>query len=296
MRSSNKDDGDMNLGLVTYEELPNLSDGDRPLMEAFRRKGISAEPVSWDDRDVDWSAFSHLLVRSTWNYHRQPDRFRRWLDRIEALSVDLWNPPGLFRWNMTKTYLRDLVDRDVNVIPTEFVSGRNPAEWEEVYERIGSEEIVVKPVVGAGAEDTVRLATEKLRDFPLPGDHRKWLIQPYVEEITDTGEYSLIFIGDEFSHAVLKRPADGDYRVQTEHGGSVASANPAPDVVDQAGRILESVEFEWLYARVDGIVKNGEFILMELEMLEPNLYLEYSESAPSALVDAFTNQTTELTS
>jgi len=100
------------------------------------------------------------------------------------------------------------------------------------------------------------------------------MVQPFLDAIGIEGEWSLVFFAGEFSHAVLKRPAPGDFRVQDEHGGTAAPGRPPAGVIESARRALEAVSEPWIYARVDGCAPGGVFQLLELEMLEPTLYLD----------------------
>lgn len=230
--------------LVTWRGLPELAPDDRLLRDALLRRGVDARAVVWDDPHADWRSFDAIVVRSTWDYHKRVEEFRAWIDAMEGLP--LWNPPAVLRWNIHKSYLLDLQARGVNIVPTLLVR-----------------DFVVKPAVSATAYRTERHTT----------DHDV-LVQPFVPEIAEDGELSFVFLGRQFSHAVRKRPGNGDFRVQTEFGGSVEPFAPSADLIAQAERIAATLGDEWLYARVDCVVRDERLMLMELEATEPSLFLD----------------------
>ena len=238
----------MLIALVTWRGLPELAPDDQLLRDALERRGADIRAVAWDDAQVDWRAFQAIVVRSTWDYHKRVDEFRAWIDAMEGLP--LWNPPSVLRWNIHKSYLLDLQARGVNVVPTLFVR-----------------DFVVKPAVSATAFRTERHTV----------DHDV-LVQPFVPEIVEDGELSFIFLGQKFSHAVRKRPGNGDFRVQSEFGGSAEPFAPSAELLAQAEHIASMLGNSWLYARVDSVVREGRLMLMELEATEPSLFLD-AESA-----------------
>jgi len=263
----------MLIALVTWRGLPELAADDRLLQQALLRRGVDARAVVWDDATVDWSAFDAIVVRSTWDYHKRVDEFRAWLDRMDGLP--LWNPAELLRRNIHKSYLLELEARGVNIVPTILVRRGEPMPalpWEDV---------IVKPAVSATAYGIVRGVA--LSNWASDCDV---LVQPFVPEIVDDGELSFIFLGRAFSHAVLKRPRGGDFRVQNDFGGSATRIDPPRDLIAQAERIVTTLGERWLYARVDCIVRDGQLVLMELEATEPSLFLD--EAAAERFADALT--------
>ena len=237
----------MLIALVTWRGLPELAPDDRLLRDALVRRGVDARAVAWDDRQVDWRVFDSIVVRSTWDYHKRVDEFRAWIDAMEGLP--LWNPPAVLRWNIHKSYLLDLQARGVYIVPTLFVPRGH--------------DFIVKPAVSATAYRTERQSS----DFDA-------LIQPFVPEIVADGELSFVFLGRKFSHAVRKRAVAGEFRVQAEFGGSVEPFAPSADLIAQAERIAATLGEQWLYARVDCVVRDGQLMLMELEATEPSLFLD----------------------
>lgn len=279
------------VAFVTSEAYATLSADDRLAVDALGSIGIAVEAAVWTDASVRWGDFDLVVIRSAWDYHRRAEEFGGWLDRMDAGAIPLWNPAGLVRWNADKaSYLREVEDAGIPVVPTECVARGRPLELAAILERRGWDEVVVKPAVSASAWGTWRAsrgtaaeadarAAEMLRGGSL-------LVQPFVPEIATAGEWSMIFLGGRFSHAVLKRPAAGDFRVQSDHGGSAEAASPPPHLVAAAERALSAVRAPWLYARVDGVESAGRFLLMELEMIEPSLFLAHSPDAPRSFADA----------
>jgi glutathione synthase/RimK-type ligase-like ATP-grasp enzyme len=277
------------IALVTYRGLPGLSADDQLLLPPLAARGIRAVAAAWDDPAVPWDSFDALVIRSTWNYHTSFDAFRAWIDRVDALGVPAWNPPAILRWNASKTYLRDLAERGVDIVPTRWAADDAGPELAEVLADATWSDAVVKPAVSASAYETWRVATGRV----TPEDESRFrklvarpggaMVQRFVPELASNGEWSLMFIAGEYSHAVLKRPRSGDFRVQHEHGGSAEPLAPPARVLGAAREISTRIPGRWLYARVDGVEIDGRFVLVELELLEPSMFL----AAHSRAADTF---------
>ena len=247
----------MLIALVTWRGLPELAADDRLLQQALVRRGAEARAVIWDDASVDWRSFDAIVVRSTWDYHKRADEFRAWIDRLDRLP--LWNPPAVLRANTHKSYLLELEKRGIPIVPTLFVPR--------------GESYIVKPAVSATAFRTER----HVADVDL-------LVQPFVPEIVSEGELSFVFFGGAFSHAVRKRAAGGEFRVQSDFGGTAERIQPSQTLIEEARTIANTLGEQWLYARVDCVVRDGHLLLMELEATEPSLFLD--EAAAERFADA----------
>ena len=266
------------VALATYAQLPQLAPDDRPLVPALAALGIAAEPVVWDNRAAGWNGFDAVVVRSCWDYHLRVGRFLDWLAAVESQGVPVINPSTLLRWNADKRYLLDLAARGISIVPTRVVAHGDRVTLAQLLDQLGIEQAVVKPAVSASAHATwrtSRLAAEtdenRFRALVAAGDV---LVQPLVREVAEAGEWSLICFGGEASHAVLKRPAPGDWRVQGELGGTAEIREAPASLLESAGRVLAAARAEaCTYARVDGCLVDGRFTLMELELIEPQLYL-----------------------
>ena len=269
------------VALVTCAVIPNLTDDDRSLIPALAAHGVRAKPAVWDDDAVEWRTFDAVVIRSTWDYHRKAQRFLSWIERVDALGVQLINPAPVLRWNADKVYLRELSSLDVPVVPTWWVEHGESTPLSEILRQTGWSRAVVKPAVAATAYRTWTTeagsaASDETRFRELVADGRV-LVQPFVEAITAEGEWSLVFFGGEYAYSVLKVVKPGDFRVQNEFGGSVVGCDADPAIVAQASDVLDAAPFsraDFAYARVDGCVENGRFVLMELEVLEPALFLQ----------------------
>jgi glutathione synthase/RimK-type ligase-like ATP-grasp enzyme len=276
---------------VTYDAHPRATDDDRFLVDALVRLGASVDERPWSDPTVQWEHYDAVIVRSCWDYFHRADEFHRWLDALEARGARVFNATSTLRWNADKAYLRDLDASGVPVIPTHWIDRGTDSTLEEVRRRTGWSELVVKPAVSGGAHRTWRaspgdLADERLSAMAADGTV---LIQPLVDEIESEGEWSLIFLDGRYSHAVIKRPRSGDFRVQKEHGGTVEPIVPPESIIADAARALGATVPAGevpLYARVDGCVVDGTLMLMELEVLEPELFLRTDPAAGDRLAAA----------
>jgi glutathione synthase/RimK-type ligase-like ATP-grasp enzyme len=281
----------MRLALVTYSGLPNLSADDQLLLAPLAARGVRAEPTAWDDPAIDWDSYDALVIRSTWNYHKAYGAFVSWIDRVETLGVPTWNPPAILRWNASKTYLRDLASRGVDVVPTRWVASAGTTSLAELVADAGWSDVVVKPAISASAYETWRVAahgvtSEDESRFQRLAARGSVMVQAFVPELQRDGEWSLFFLGGEYSHAALKRPRAEDFRVQPEHGGTVES-KPAPrHLIAAASAVTAHIPGSWLYARVDGCEVGGRLLLIELELVEPWLGLGAEPGAAERFAEA----------
>jgi hypothetical protein len=278
--------------LVTYPKLPDLSPDDHPLRDALQALGASVHAVSWDDPAVAWASFDAVVLRSCWDYHLRFAEFRGWLDRLEAGGVRLWNPPGVVRWNYDKTYLRDLAGDGVVLPGTEWLAPGDAPDLVRLLGARGWDQAVVKPQVSASAYETWltdrhRGATDQPRLAHLLQTGGV-LVQEFVPEVMTAGELSLVYIAGAFSHAVRKRAGAGEFRVQERFGGWAEPATAGAAALEAGSRALARVPGPWLYARVDGVERDGgeRFLVMELEVFEPQLFLEFSPPAARRLAEA----------
>ncbi len=278
------------IALATYATLPSLNDDDRLLIAALTERGVTARPAVWDSPDVRWEELQGVLVRSCWDYHRRLPEFLAWIARLEGSGVALWNAAAVLRWNSHKAYLRDLAGRGVPIVPTCWLGRGDGTDLAALLGREGWRDAVVKPAVSASATGTWRTSPAtaaadqpRLDGLLHAGDV---MVQPFIPEVADPGEWSLVFLGGRFSHAVLKRPAGGDYRVQWEFGGSALAAAPPDQLIADAERVLAAAPGDPVYARVDGVARDGRLLLMELELIEPHLFLGWDPRAAARLAAA----------
>ena len=277
------------IGFVTYSGKPGLTEDDQLAVAALARRGVPAEPLIWNDVSVGWDQYAALVLRSTWDYHRSAEAFVEWLVRVEASGNQLWNPAGLVRWNMDKRYLRELEGQGIAITPTVWLENGETASLRSLLEANGWDRAVVKPSLSATAfltwRTTVAQAADRQAELDQMLQRGAVLVQKYEESI-ERGEWSLIFFNGGFSHAVLKIPERGDFRVQKEYGGTSLPDTAPLGAIAMAERTLSHVRFPWLYARVDLIESDRRWLLMELEMLEPDLFLRHDPSAPGRFAKA----------
>lgn len=280
----------MEVAFVTCRQLPDIHDDDGLAADVLRDRGIPVVSAVWDEPAADWRQYRCVVIRSTWDYHHHQDRYAAWLRRCADDGVRLWNPPATVLANMNKRYLSDLEQRGVDVVPTEYLDVGHGQSLRGLLERRGWDRAVVKPAVSASAYRTWRTTTATAdRDqaaFEEDSARHEVLVQPHVDEIATRGEWSLVFFAGEYSHATIKRPAAGDFRVQEELGGHSAPAEPPDHVIESARHILSLSPSPLLYARVDGIERGQRFMLMELEINEPYLFLGSSPGAAARFANA----------
>ena len=252
--------------------------------EALVAAGCTVEPIAWTEAG-DLSDYDLILPLVVWGYHLD---YPRWLDLLARAEASHWpmvNPPALLRWNSDKAYLAELADRGVSTVPTLAVEACGDADLEEARRRFGSDWLVIKPPVSASANGTHRLGPND----DLPGESRgqPMIIQPLIEEIARTGEFSLMLFDNEFSHCVVKRPRNGDFRVQPHLGGVTLPSKAPPGAEQLARKALAAAPAKATYARVDIIPDDdGVLRIMELELIEPALFLDHAPDGGAAFTRA----------
>jgi glutathione synthase/RimK-type ligase-like ATP-grasp enzyme len=283
------------IAFVTCAQLPDIHADDRLVADALQRRGFEVTAAAWNDPAVDWRQFASVVIRAPWDYHLDQAGYESWLRRCEAEQVNLWNPAETVLANLDKRYLANLATAGVTIVPIEYVERGARQSLRTLLARRNWTRAVVKPAVSASAYGTwqTSLATAAADQPQFDEDvmRRSLLVQPFADEIVTVGEWSVVFFDGEYSHAVVKRPASGDFRVQEELGGKAEPRDPSPAIVEQAGRVLSHCPGPLLYARVDGIERDGRFVLMELEINEPFLYLGSSSGAATHFADAIQRYT-----
>jgi len=276
------------IALATSRKFGVLTDDDQLLIEPLKRQDIQAKPAVWSDSAVGWLECDAVIIRSCWDYHLCLPEFFAWIAALEAAGVRLLNSPETIRWNANKTYLRDLERRGIPIVPTFWPEKR--VNLTEVLRTRGWEHAVVKPRVSATAHRTMLISAEDaeqgqaLLDDLLAGPGV--MVQRFMDTIQTEGEWSLIFFAGKFSHAVIKTPKAGDFRVQHDFGGAERRAEPSCEILESAKKAIKVLDSVPLYARVDGVESDGQFLLMELELIEPALFLGMSPEAPGCFARA----------
>ncbi|MBW3535391.1 MAG: hypothetical protein KY453_09285 [Gemmatimonadetes bacterium] len=256
----------------------------------LQARGWEVEAVPWRSTEARWAAFDAVVIRSAWDFQDDPHGFVEALARIAASGARLANPLPMVRWNLRKTYLFDLDCWGVRTVPTVWRPGFLDGDLDHLYRDLNTQELVVKPVVGANGRGALRVAAGDVgaRDEAERAFHgREAIVQPFQPSVLREGEVSLFFLDRAFSHAVRKVPARGEFRSQEEHGGRVSSFQPEAALVKSAGQMIDRLEAPPLYARVDVVRdRSGAWAVMELELVEPSLYLRMDSGAPERFAEA----------
>ncbi|WP_246010526.1 ATP-grasp domain-containing protein [Hymenobacter perfusus] len=280
----------MNIALVTCESLaqyaaPNVDDEDSLLTRYLRAQGHTVEPRIWSNPAVDWLRYDVVLVKSPWDYFDRVTEFYEWLDRMQQLGVRMLNPATTIRWNADKKYLLEMEQAGVRIVPTRLLPRGQAVEAAALLAEMGQEQLVIKPAVSGGAKNTFVLTRQDTAvRQPLLTEllqHEDFLAQPFQARIQEEGEWSLLYYGGEYSHCVLKTPKSGDFRVQHYLGGGIEPRQAPAHLRRAADDIVRRFAAGCLYARVDGLNQDGELLLMELELIEPFLYLASDDQALS---------------
>ena len=275
------------LALITYTDTGNYTgiseEENSKLYGLLKEKGLNISLQIWDNPAVDWGRFDVIVLKSPWDYFDKIDAFYAWLDKLEQLKLRVLNPVEIVRWNTNKRYLLDLQQQGVRVVPTVWLEKGSTFEAAQAFAQLGTGKIIVKPAVSGGAKNTFALnpgeAAAKQDDINGLLQQESFLAQPFLEEIKTKGEWSFLFFNGIYSHAVLKTARPGDFRVQHFFGGEVRSAEPPAALLAAAQTIVDRHAPGCLYARVDGVELNNELALMELELIEPFLFMALSEGA-----------------
>jgi glutathione synthase/RimK-type ligase-like ATP-grasp enzyme len=274
--------------------LDNILQDDRLLRDALGRLGLTSERIDWSRPGAEWSRYRCAVFRTTWDYFDRFAEFSSWLDRV-AGQTTLCNPAGLVRWNADKHYLADLAGRGVPVVESRFLERGEPAKLSDVLGETGWTDAVVKPCVSGAARHTYRVSPATVAGLDpvvarLLADESV-MLQPFQRDITVSGEDSLMVFNGTFTHAVRKTPMAGDFRVQDDHGGTVRGHAPSAEQVELAERAVAACRPAPAYARVDLVRDNrGQLAVMELELIEPELWLRYCPTAADRFARAIADR------
>ncbi len=249
---------------------------------ALATAGLVAEPLPWTRAgETDAEVVMPLL---TWGYHLETERWFGMLDALAASGVRTLNSAAMLRWNTAKTYLADLEDADVPVVPTIFADRATCKTVEEARELLGGGELVIKPQISGGSHETIRLAPGAALENGPTGPA---MIQPFLPSVSGEGELSMLHFGGVFSHAVGKVARAGDFRVQPQFGSTIGPATPSDEAMDVAAAVFAALDETPVYARVDLIRHlDGSLRVMELEAIEPDLFFEHCPEAAARFAAA----------
>ena len=286
------------VALLSTDNLENFFTYDKLLIEPMKKIGWIAEEISWRNENVNWNDYDTVIVRSTWDYQNDSEKFINVLEKINGVSR-LENDLDLMKWNMNKNYLFDLEQKGVKIVETIWEKNFNTNLAHEYFEKLDMDEIIIKPNISANADNTFRLTRDKLNknlgQLEKIFAAREFMVQPFLKNIIDEGEYSLFFFNGKFSHSVVKKPKENDFRVQEEHGGNIQPFKVSFELILIAENIIRKLSTIPLYGRVDLVrTKKNDFALIELELIEPSLYLNKDDQSPLRFVKAFEERITNL--
>jgi hypothetical protein len=275
---------------LSMDDLEGYVSDDELAIEPLNKLGWSVETISWRDKNVNWDDFACVIIRTPWDYQKFPSEFLDVLRKIDASQAKLENSISIVEWNLAKTYLRELETKGVKIVPTiwdeKSVTKANFANWLQHFQ---TDEIIIKPIISATAEFTYRLKKfdEKLTETFA---NKAFMIQPFMPIIISEGEFSLFYFGGNYSHTILKSPKPKDFRVQEEHGGIITAISPETKLKQTAEKVFSLINPTPLYARIDFVRDEfDDFCLMELELIEPALYLRMDENAPNFFAKTIDN-------
>lgn len=276
------------VAIASFVERPDLRTDDAFLREAMEAIGIRPVPVVWDDDSVAWSEFDACLIRSVSDYHRKLEAFLEWLQRLSS-ALPVWNEPELVAWNTDKSYLRQLNSHGVPIIPTCWLEKGSKVKFVDLLEARGWDDAVLKPIVGLAAQRLLRVdgtrgedqaaLDDLLADFGV-------MAQPFLPSVVKRGETSLIFIAGELTHTVRKRAGEGDFRVQGCWGGTSVLCQPTTAELEIADRTMALLNPCPIFARIDLVEGPSSPCLIELELIEPDLFFRDMPEAAGHLANA----------
>lgn len=279
----------MTVVFATCDHQPLVAPDDEPLVGALSDLGIAVVPIPWTELDPAGVVDARpIVLRSTWDYHRMPTMFAAWLEALDGSGRVVMNAPAIARDNIDKIYLRRFEGAGIPIPRTRWIDRPDAAGLTQILRDEGWEAAVIKPRIAATAYGTFLISSES--DLPeedlAPARASGALVQEFVSEIRDRGEISLVFAGQEFSHAVSKHALDGDFRVQQDFGGRVVETTPSQAVLALATQVMSHVPGDCVFARVDIVEADRGPLLMELELIEPELYFTIVAGSAARLAQA----------
>lgn len=276
------------VAIASFVERPNLRTDDAFLREAMEAVGIRPAPVVWDDESVAWVEFDACLIRSVSDYHLKQESFLAWLQRLPN-TIQVWNDRELVAWNTDKCYLRQLSSHGIPIIPTCWLERGSRVELAGLLKARGWDDVILKPRIGLAAQRLLRVDGQGDKDQAalenLLADYGV-MVQPFLSSVIERGETSLIFIAGELTHSVRKRAGTGDFRVQGCWGGTSGLCQPTAAELEVANRTMALLSTDPIFARIDLVAGPSGPCLIELELIEPDLFFREMPAAAKRLANA----------
>lgn len=280
----------MKIAFLTCQKLPNGIKSDTILIKLLSSQNILINIEVWTNELVQWKQYDCIIIRSCWDYHLLPDKFMQLLTYFKNTNIPILNNFETINWNLNKRYLNKLSNSGIKIPPTIFIAKGESISLNQIMHKYLWSDVVIKPVIAASSFglSKINIKDAKKENTRINNEIQEhdMIIQKFLPEINQNGELSLIFFNSEYSHTVLKKPKQGDFRVQQSLGGKIQLITPPISIINQAYKIINKSNQSSLYARVDGVISNNELLLMELEMIEPALYLEQDKKAPKMFANA----------
>ncbi len=275
---------------VQNEYVKNVLTEDTLVLNALIQEGLTVKRLSWDDPNFDWCTTEFVLFRTTWDYFDRFNEFSVWLNMVSK-KTKLLNTSNIIHWNIDKHYLRDLSLKGIRTIPTEYIPQHSSYSMSHILQNNNWSEAILKPCISGGAYRTFRINQKNLevveQEFKHIIKEQDMMLQPFQQNILQQGEISLVVIDGKFTHAVLKKAKSGDYRVQDDYGGTVHHYTPTAEEIAFAEKTIMACPEKPIYARVDLVKDNqGETALIELELIEPELWFRKNTKASNQLAQA----------
>lgn len=264
------------------------------LFTALQQRGLNVARLDWADPDVDWGNTGCAVFRTVWDYFHRYTEFAPWLQRV-ARQTQLFNPAATLNWNIDKHYLLDLERAGVAVVPTAVFAAGSGVDLAAQMQVQGWDEVVFKPAISGAARHTYRVQRDNAAAHQAIWqgclNDEAMLLQPFMPQIVLQGELSLMIIDGRYTHAIRKTAKAGDFRVQDDHGGAVHTYQASAEEIAFAENAVARCGHEALYARVDMIRDPvGQLRIMELELIEPELFFRFHEPAAEALAEAIVHR------
>ena len=271
---------------ITAADMPKPDPETHLIVDALKDKGVRADVISWESA-MDWEKVPLVVIRTAWDYFKRLPEFLAWARHVDEVTR-LFNPYTVVEWNCHKRYLQVLSQKGIPTVPTILLEQGTVMDSTQTLFDSGWNKVVIKPAISIGAIGAMHGSTSEkslahhLDSLISKGDV---LVQPFVSSVSTSGEVSIIYFDGEFSHAIRKLPKEGEYRVQDHHGGTVHPHDPAKEEYDVCSAALDAVPKATMYARVDLVAYNGSPAIMELELIEPALFLSSSSDGTKRFVE-----------
>ncbi|HEY0680168.1 MAG TPA: hypothetical protein VGD17_17910 [Chitinophagaceae bacterium] len=269
----------MKIAYIVYRDNGPFSFADQEheqMLQFLRDKGLDAHEEAWANESVNWQEYECVILKSPWDYVEKPEAFFNWLQKMRELNILLLNSAEIVEWNSDKHYLQEIEKAGLNTIPTAFLERGSAFVPNVHFDAFHTGELIVKPCISGASKNTFKITWRDTTIAPAINQllqKEAMMVQPFMPEVNEEGEWSLLFFNGKFSHALLKTPLKEDFRSQPQFGADIKGLRPSKKLLAEATAYVTEFAKGCLYARVDGLVLNENFHLMELELIDPYLFL-----------------------